>query len=91
MDLDEAVSVLRLVGRRADAPLVFADAGRRAARYAARVHARPAWTFSRVVAGGRPGPARRAPLGGTLARRAFGGELRAAPEGVQVRMRSRSR
>jgi predicted hydrocarbon binding protein len=33
---DEAVSVFRLVGRRQDAALVFADAGRRAARYAAR-------------------------------------------------------
>ena len=32
----EAVSVFRLVGRRPDASLVFADAGRRAARYAAR-------------------------------------------------------
>jgi len=36
VDLDEAVSVFRLVGRREDAQLVFADAGRRAARYAAR-------------------------------------------------------
>jgi hypothetical protein len=34
---DELVSVLRLVGRRPDARLVFADAGRRAARYAVRV------------------------------------------------------
>jgi len=34
--LDEAVSVFRLVSRRADAELVFSDAGRRAARYAAR-------------------------------------------------------
>lgn len=33
---DEAVSVFRLVGRRSDAPLVYADAGRRAARYAAK-------------------------------------------------------
>jgi predicted hydrocarbon binding protein len=33
---DEVVSVFRLVGRRHDAALVFADAGRRAARYAAR-------------------------------------------------------
>jgi hypothetical protein len=33
---DELVSVLRLVGRRPDAPLVFADAGRRAARYAVK-------------------------------------------------------
>ena len=33
--LDEATSVFRLVGRRPDATLVFADAGRRAARRAA--------------------------------------------------------
>jgi bacteriochlorophyll 4-vinyl reductase len=35
---DELISVLRLVGRRPDAPLVFADAGRRAARYAVRAN-----------------------------------------------------
>jgi hypothetical protein len=34
--LDEAVSVFRLVSRRPDAQLVFADAGRRSARMAAR-------------------------------------------------------
>lgn len=34
--LEEAVSVFRLVSRRADATLVFADAGRRTARHAAR-------------------------------------------------------
>jgi len=33
---DEAVAVFRLVGRRPDAVLVYADAGRRAARYAAK-------------------------------------------------------
>ncbi len=33
---EEAVQVFRLVGRRADATLVFSDAGRRAARYAAK-------------------------------------------------------
>jgi hypothetical protein len=33
---EEAVQVFRLVGRRADAQLVYADAGRRAARLAAR-------------------------------------------------------
>jgi predicted hydrocarbon binding protein len=33
---EEAAAVFRLVGRRPDAPLVFADAGRRAARYAAK-------------------------------------------------------
>lgn len=36
VSLDEAISVFRLAGRRPDAPLVFADAGRRAARYAAK-------------------------------------------------------
>ncbi|MFZ5624771.1 MAG: hypothetical protein ACOY71_10135 [Gemmatimonadota bacterium] len=34
--VDEVVSIFRLVARRPDAALVFADAGRRAARYAAR-------------------------------------------------------
>ena len=33
---DEVISVFRLVGRRPDATLVYSDAGRRAARYAAR-------------------------------------------------------
>jgi hypothetical protein len=85
VDLDEAVSVLRLVGRRADAALVFADAGRRAARYASRVHARPAWTLARVGSGGLSW--RLAQRSAThLARRAFGGELRAAPDGVEVKM-----
>jgi hypothetical protein len=85
VDADEAISVLRLVGRRTDAPLVFADAGRRAARYAARVHARPAWTLARVTGGGLT--RRIAQRSAThLARRAFGGDLRPAPDGVQVRM-----
>lgn len=34
--VDEAIAVFRLAGRREDAQLVFADAGRRAARHAAR-------------------------------------------------------
>jgi hypothetical protein len=85
VDADEAISVLRLVGRRADAALVFADAGRRAARYAARAHARPAWTLSRVTAAGLT--RRLAQRSAThLARRAFDGELRPASDGVQVRM-----
>jgi hypothetical protein len=85
VDLDEVVSVLRLVGRRIDAPLAFADAGRRAARYATRVHARPAWTFSGAGAGGL---SRRIAQRSAahFARRAFGGELGPAPEGIQVRM-----
>jgi hypothetical protein len=36
VDREEALAVFRLVGRRPDADLVFADAGRRAARYAAK-------------------------------------------------------
>jgi hypothetical protein len=36
VEFDEAGAVFALVGRRPDAPLVYADAGRRAARYAAR-------------------------------------------------------
>ena len=39
---DEAIAVFRLASRRPDAQLVFADAGRRAARYAARSSALPA-------------------------------------------------
>jgi hypothetical protein len=77
VDADEAISVLRLVGRRVDAPL--------AARYASRAHARPAWTLSRVTAGGLTRRiAQRSAA--HLARRAFGGDLRPAPDGVQVRM-----
>jgi hypothetical protein len=85
VDAEEVISVLRLVGRRPDAPLVFGDAGRRAARHATRVHARPSWTLSRVSVGGltRRLAQRSA---GHLARRAFDGDLRPAPEGVQVRM-----
>jgi hypothetical protein len=33
---DEVIQIFRLIGRRPDAALVYADAGRRAARYAAR-------------------------------------------------------
>ena len=40
IETEEAVSIFRLVGRRPDAALVFADAGRRAARYVARARGR---------------------------------------------------
>lgn len=75
--LDEATSVFRLASRRADAPLVFADAGRRAARYAART----AGGVRRRLAGVSPGPIRRRlGLGAAVgvARRVFGAELRPA-------------
>ena len=45
---DELVSVLRLVGRRPDAALVFADAGRRAARYAVQSSARSARALAKA-------------------------------------------
>jgi hypothetical protein len=85
VDLDETISVLRLVGRRVDAPLVFADAGRRAARYAARGHDRSSRTLARVSPSGM---ARRLALrsAARLARTVFGGELKPRPEDVEVRM-----
>jgi bacteriochlorophyll 4-vinyl reductase len=85
IELDEVVSVVRLVGRRADAPLVFADAGRRAARYAARSRARPARVLARLSPGGI---GKRIALGAAarLARDIFGGELRAESQGSDVSM-----
>jgi len=83
--VDEVVSTLRLVGRRPDASLVFADAGRRAARYAARGRAAPARTVSRVApaAVGRGLAARAARR---IVARVFRGELRWRPEGTEVRV-----
>jgi hypothetical protein len=85
VELDEVVSVVRLVGRRPDAPLVFADAGRRAARYAARSRGRSSWTLARVSP---TALARRVSLraAARLARQFFGGELRAPDGGTEVRM-----
>ena len=84
VELDEVVSVLRLVGRRPDAALVFADAGRRAARYAARSRSRPARTFARVSPAA---VARRVSLGvARLARQVFWGELQSPADGTAFRM-----
>ena len=85
VDLDEVVSVLRLVGRRPDASLVFADAGRRAARYAARARGRSSRTLARMSPSGM---ARRLALRSVarLARTIFGGELEPRPPVVEVRM-----
>ena len=80
---DEAISVFRLVGRRPDAGLVFADAGRRAARYSAREA--PARALSRVTPGSvsRKLAARAATK---TARAAFAADLR-FPGGIaEVRM-----
>jgi len=71
---DDAVAVFRLVGRRPDAPLVYADAGRRAARYAAR----DTWLPARALAGAAPRFLRGA-VGGKVAaaaaRRVLGAHL----------------
>lgn len=53
---DEALAVFRLVGRRPDAALVYADAGRRAARYAAKEFG----AASRALVAATPGRAGRA-------------------------------
>jgi len=85
VELDETISVLRLIGRRVDAPLVFADAGRRAARHAAKGR-RPSRTLAARLSPGSM--AQRLALRSTakLARNVFGGELRSRPEDVEVRM-----
>jgi hypothetical protein len=85
VDLDETVSVFRLVGRRADAPLVFADAGRRAARYAVKTRRRSSRTLIKLS----PGPlARRLALRSMarLARSIFAGDLKSRANVVEVRM-----
>ncbi len=84
--LDEVVSVIRLVGRRPDAPLVFADAGRRAARYAVRTRRR---SSAAAVLGTSPGTmGQRLALRGAarVARETFGGTLKPAADPVEVRM-----
>ena len=70
---DEAASVFTLVGRRPDAGLVFADAGRRAARYAARRVGSSALAKVAPSAVGRRLAARAAR---GAARETFGAELR---------------
>ena len=85
VDLDEVLSVIRLVGRRPDAPLVFADAGRRAARYAARNWGRSSRTLARMSP---KGVGRRITLRGMarLVRTIFEGELNSRPPVVEFKM-----
>ncbi|HET7040919.1 MAG TPA: hypothetical protein VFI13_02825 [Gemmatimonadales bacterium] len=68
--LDEATSVFRLVGRRPDAPLIFADAGRRAARKAAR-----RWPGALGLLPARAGRGLGVRAAGRVARRVVGGHL----------------
>lgn len=82
---DEAVQVFRLVGRRADAALAYADAGRRAARHAVRLRGGSARTLQRVT----PDPVGRR-LGqraaARIARDVFGAELRFRAGAGSVRL-----
>jgi hypothetical protein len=87
VEIDETVSVLRLVGRRNDARLVFADAGRRAARYAIRGRTRSALTLARVSPRG-VGHRLALRTAAKLARNVFAAELRPEPEDIEVRMSS---
>jgi hypothetical protein len=87
VDIDETASVFRLVGRRGDASLVFADAGRRAARYAAKTRGRSSRTLIKLS----PRPlARRLALRSVarLARTTFDGELKSRSNVVELRMGS---
>jgi hypothetical protein len=85
VDQDEVISVFRLVARRPDASLVFADAGRRAARYAARTRGRSSQTLSRVSP---PPLARRLALRSMsrLVDSVFQGQVKETDSGVEVRM-----
>ena len=72
---EEALAVFRLVGRRADAALVFADAGRRAARHAARKLGGGSRALIRA-APGKVGSALGLRISSRLARRWLVAELR---------------
>jgi hypothetical protein len=85
VDQEEIVSVLRLVGRRSDAPLVFADAGRRAARYAARGRGRSSRTLARMSPG-RLAHRLAMRSAARLARTVFGGELQTRSSSVEITM-----
>jgi hypothetical protein len=81
--VDEVVSVFRLVSRRPDAQLVFADAGRRAARYAAKR------AGGQTLLGVSPRPVRRrlgVRLAARVARRMFRAEIRPLGSLAEVRL-----
>ncbi len=82
---NEAGAVFALVGRRPDAPLVYADAGRRAARYAAR-SVPLAW---RAVLGSMPARLRRrvgSARAEAVARAVFGVVLHVEPLSAEARL-----
>lgn len=81
--LDEVVSVFRLVSRRTDAQLVFADAGRRAARYAAQQ------AGGQALLKASPVPVRRRlgrRMAARVARRLFGADIKPLGQLAEVRL-----
>lgn len=83
--VDEAVSVFRLAGRRPDAQLVFADAGRRAARHAARSGPVLSRAAARIAPGGL-GRSFGAGAAATIARRLLAMELRVGEGGAEAQV-----
>jgi len=82
---EEVIQIFRLIGRRPDASLVYADAGRRAARYAAR--SSPGRTRLLLRASPRPLQKRLGTrVAVRVARRLLGVELEATRQLPQVRM-----
>lgn len=81
---DEVIGVVRLVGRRPDAPLIFADAGRRAARHAVKYDAGGGKAFARLP--GALGRAAGARAARKLAQKAFDAELDAAEHAPTARV-----
>jgi len=82
---EEVIQIFRLIGRRPDAALVYADAGRRAARYAARASR----LGTRLLLRASPRPLRRrfgtrAAVG--LARRLLDLDLALSTQAPQVRL-----
>lgn len=71
VDCREVEAVLRLVSRRSDAALIFAEAGRRAGSYLARSGRRPGTAFWRLM----PLAGMRESLGWKIARRAAAASL----------------
>lgn len=77
VDHEESLAVFRLVGRRPDAELVYADAGRRAARWTARQQGAASRGLGRLLPG-KLGLAFRIGVAGGLARRWLLADLRRA-------------
>lgn len=83
VDREDALAIFRLVGRRPDAELVFADAGRRAARFAAREQGNGARALAAVSPGKLAGSVRMRAAAG-LAERWLLIELRRAEDGPRA-------